>query len=66
MKLSNVKHWKTTIMGIVGGVLIIAGVLWPDKINAETGEVINEAVGQIISGIGAIIPIIAALLAKDN
>lgn len=66
MKLSNVKHLKTTIMGIVGGLLIIAGFIWPDKVNAETGEVINEAVGQVISGIGALIPIIAAILAKDD
>jgi len=66
MKLENIKDWKTTVMGIVGGVLFIAGVLWPDKINPETGEAINVAVGEIVSGIGVLIPIIAALFGKDK
>jgi hypothetical protein len=67
MKLSNVKrHWKTTVMGIVGGLLMIAGLMWPDQINPETGESINVAIDEIVTGIGALIPIIAALFAKDD
>lgn len=67
MKLSNVKkHWKTSVMGIVGGLLFIAGVLWPDTIDPETGESISAAIGQIVSSVGVLIPIIASLFAKDN
>lgn len=61
----NVKDWKTTVMGIIGGVILIAGIFWPDKMDADTGEVIKTAVNEIIVGVGALIPIIVAIFGKD-
>ena len=66
MKLSNVKEWKTTVMAIVGALVMIAGIFWPEKINEETGETIKQSIDEIITGVGAIIPVIAAILAKDK
>jgi small basic protein len=61
----NVKNWKSTIAGIVAGVLVIAGVLYPEKFDPETHVAINAAVGEILSGIGALIAVISGLVAKD-
>ncbi len=44
---------------------MIAGIIWPEKIDTETGEVIKTSVDEIVTGIGALIPIIAALFARD-
>jgi hypothetical protein len=66
MKLKNVKDWKTTLTALIGGVIMIAGVLWPQKIDPQTMQVLNEGTAQIITGIGAIIPVIALLFAKDE
>lgn len=66
MKLKNIKSVKTTVMAIVGGLLMIAGILWPDKIDAETGEIIKTSIDEIVTGVGAIMPVIAALFAKDE
>ena len=66
MKLKNAKEWKTTLTALIGGVIMIAGVLWPEKIDHQTMQVLNEGVGQIITGIGAIIPVIALIFAKDE
>ena len=49
--LKNAKDWKTTTLGIVAGVLVIAGIMWPEKIDANTQMVANEAFTQIITGI---------------
>lgn len=65
MKLSNVKDWKTTVMAIIGGGLMLAGILWPDTINADTGETIKEATQEILTGVGGLITVITGLLAKD-
>jgi len=61
----NAKDWKTTLLGIVAGVVMVAGILWPDKLDVETQTVVNTAVGEIVSGIGAIIAVITGLRAKD-
>ena len=66
MKLKNAKEWKTTLTALIGGVIMIAGVLWPEKIDQQTMQVLNEGVGQVITGIGAIIPVIALIFAKDE
>ena len=63
--LKNVKNWRTTIAGIVAGILVIIGVLYPEKIDPETQIAVNAAVGEILSGVGAIIAIISGLTAKD-
>lgn len=53
------------MLGIVAGVVMVAGILWPDKLDVETQTVVNTAVGEIVSGIGAIIAVITGLRAKD-
>lgn len=65
MKTRIVKNWRTTIAGIIAAALVILGILYPDKIDPDTREVLNAAVGQIIAGAGVIIAFITNLLAKD-
>ena len=65
LSVKNAKDWKTTILGIIGAIIMIAGIMWPDKISAETGEVITTAVNEIIIGVGALIPVIVAIFGKD-
>lgn len=65
LALKNAKDWKTTIMGIVGGIIFLAGMLWPDKINPETGEVIATALNEILVGLGVLIPTVVAIFGKD-
>jgi len=59
------KNWKTTVAGIIAAVLVIAGILYPDKIDPETQAAVNSAVGEILSGVGALIAVIGGLVAKD-
>lgn len=61
----NVKSWKSTIAGIVAAILVIAGILYPEQIDPETQVAVNVAVGEIISGIGALIAVISGLESKD-
>ena len=61
----NPKDWKTTIAGIIAGTMVIAGILWPDKVDPETQATVNTAFASIISGFGALIAVIAGLRAKD-
>ena len=66
MKLKNAKDWRTTLMAVIGGALMLAGILWPDTIDATTGEVIKEASMEILTGIGGLITVITGILAKDK
>lgn len=66
MKIKNVKDWKTTVTGVVGVLVVLAGILWPDKINQETGQVIQTAIGEIVVGVGALIAAFSGILAKDE
>lgn len=66
MKLSNVKDWKTTVVALVGGIIVIAGIVWPDKVSPETGEILKEASTEVIIGIGAIISALSGILGKDK
>lgn len=59
------KNWKTTVAGVIAGGLVIAGVLYPDKFDPETQATVNSAVAEILSGVGALIAVIAGLVAKD-
>ncbi len=61
----NPKDLKTTILGIIAGIVMVAGILWPDRLDPETQVVVNTAVGQVVSGIGALIAVITGLIAKD-
>lgn len=66
MKLKNFKQWKTTLSAIIGGVLMVAGVIWPDKVTETVKEGVINGTGDIITGIGALITIITGLFASDN
>jgi hypothetical protein len=61
----NAKDWKTTVAGIIAAVLVIAGILYPEKIDPATQATINTAAAEILSGVGALIAVIGGLLAKD-
>ena len=65
-KGSNAKDWKTTVIAIVGGIVMLAGVLWPDKVDAATGDTINTAVAQIITGIGSLILVITGIFGSKD
>ena len=60
------KNWKTTVAGVIAGVLVVAGVVYPDKVDPETQATVNAAVAQILSGVGALIAVVAGILAKDS
>jgi hypothetical protein len=59
------KNWKTTIAGVISGVLIILGMFIPEKFDAETQATLNTALNEILVGIGAVVGVIANLIAKD-
>jgi hypothetical protein len=61
LKQKNAKDWKTTVMGIVGALLVIAGLIWPEKVDPETQEIISTAVNEILIGVGALIPVIISI-----
>lgn len=66
-KLNNFNHWKTTILTILGGVLMALGVFYPSKFNAETNEIILEGFDGILLGIGALITVFTGIFgAKDG
>jgi len=68
MKLRNAnfkKDWKTTTLAIIGGILIIAGMVWPDKIDAETQATVNSAVAQVLTGVGSLIAVLSGLFGSD-
>lgn len=66
LKNINFKEdWRTTVSGIVSGLLIVAGILWPDKVSVEDQANLNVAVGSILTGTGTIVLFITSLLAKD-
>ena len=50
---------------MIAAILVMLGMFIPDKFDIETQTTINTAVGEIISGIGALIAVITGVLAKD-
>jgi len=59
------KNWKTTLGIVIGSLLVVAGLVWPDKVDTETQEVIKSAFNEIITGIGVLINVITGIIAKD-
>jgi len=59
------KDWRTTVAGVVAAGLVMLGIFYPEKLDPATQGVINSAVGEIISGAGALIAVIGGLFAKD-
>ena len=58
------KNWKTTVGGVFAAVLVVLGVLIPD-IDIEAQTAANVAIGQVLTGIGALIGLITGWFAKD-
>ena len=66
MKLANLKDWKTTVLAVIGAVLVIAGMVWPEKVDVTTQEVIKSAVNEIVIGLGTLIAVIPGLFGKGE
>lgn len=62
----NLKDWKTTLLGIFAAAMVILGILLPEKFDPATQATVNTALSQIVTGLGALVAIIAGLLAKDK
>ncbi|MCK4909190.1 MAG: hypothetical protein KAS70_04770 [Planctomycetes bacterium] len=64
--MNNVRRSPiTTIAGLIGGILIVLGMVWPDKLDPATQEVLKSAVDQILIGVGGLIEVLTLLFAKD-
>jgi len=59
------KNWKTTLGVVIGSLLVVAGLVWPDKVDPDTQEVIKSAFNEILAGVGVLINVITGLVAKD-
>ncbi len=55
--------WKTTLMGVLGAMLIVLNLVKPDIFNVENNAVFVGAVNAIIT---AILSVIAIFAAKDK
>ena len=61
----NAKDWKTTVLGVISGALVLAGVLWPDALDADTQLAVSTAFSQVLTGIGGLLAVWTGLRAKD-
>lgn len=59
------KNWKTTVGAVIAAILVMLGMFIPDKFDIETQTTINTAVGEVITGVGALIAVVTGILAKD-
>ena len=66
MRTRLVGNWVTTVMGVLGAILMVLGIFYPEKVDPETQETIKTAVNEILVGVGALISVITNLFAKDN
>lgn len=66
LKGKNAKDWKTTTIAIISGLVMLAGIFWPDKVDPETGETINLAVQQIVTGIGSLVLVITGIFGSKD
>lgn len=64
--VDNSKDWKTTVLAILGGVLMIIGILYPETLPGEQQNVIIENVDKILIGVGALIPIIVGIFGSKD
>ena len=55
--------WKSTLMGIIGAVLIVLNIVKPDFFNPENNAVLVGAINAIIT---AVLSVIAIFSAKDE
>jgi len=59
------KNWKTTVAGVVAALLMVAALVWPEKVDFDTQEVIKTALNEILGGAAALVAVISGWLAKD-
>lgn len=59
------KDWKTTTGVIFGSLLVVAGLFWPEALDAETQGALREALNEILTGVGVFVNLITGWLAKD-
>ena len=55
----------TTVGGVFSAVLIVAGIVWPDKFDIETQASAQAAIAVLLEGLGAVVAVITGILAKD-
>ncbi len=60
------KNWRTTAAGVVAAGLVIAALVWPEKVDFETQEIIRTATNEIFGAVGALLALVAGWLAKDG
>lgn len=66
-KIKNFSQVKTTILAIIGGILIVAGVIWPDNATPENAEAIRGYMDQLLVAIGGLIETLTLMFgAKDG
>ena len=58
------KNWKTSLAGFFAALFVVVGIFIPD-IDPETQIAANVAVGQVLTGVGALIAILTGWFAKD-
>jgi len=65
-KAKNAKDWKTTLISVVGAGVVLAGIVWPDKINSETQDVIKANLDVIIIGVGTLITVFVGIFGAND
>jgi hypothetical protein len=58
------KNWKTTVGGVFAALLVVLGIFIPD-IDPESQVAANLALGQVLTGVGALVALITGWFAKD-
>lgn len=64
--LKNYKEWRTTVMGVIAGVLMIAGLLWPENLDPNKQGILIKGLNEILIGLGTIITLVNGVIAKDK
>lgn len=59
------KDWKTTAGVVFGSILVILGLVLPDKFDPEAQGALSGAFNEILAGVGVFINVITGILAKD-
>lgn len=59
------KNWKTSVAAILGALLMVVGIFFPDQVDPDTQLVVQAAAGEIMSGVGAIIAVLSGIFGKD-
>jgi hypothetical protein len=66
-KLNNFKQIKTTVLAIIGALLMVIGALYPDHVTPDNSESIRVAVNEILTGLGGLIATLTLIFgAKDG